>query len=72
MEQLPKILPGYYRNRGILPFDNQCCRIYKGPNGRNPIPNGYGSSSILLPLDYGENQTKQRCGIIPSYKKIKL
>lgn len=69
MEKLPRVLPGYYRNRGIMPYDYQCCRIYNGPNGKNPIPNGYGAPALARPLDYGENQVRQRCGISPPYKK---
>ena len=70
MEHLPKILPGYYRNRGIVPYDRQCCQVYKGPSGKNPIANGYGSASLERPFDYGENCDLQRCGIAPMFKNL--
>ena len=71
MEHLPKVLPGYYWNRGVMPYDAQCCQIYSGPNGKNPIPNGYGAPSLAPPLDYGENQVQARCGVAPSYKQLR-
>ncbi len=70
MENLPRVLPGYYHHRGTIPYDSRCCRVYNGPNGSNPIPNGYASASLSRPLDYGEKQIQQRCAIGPAFSCV--